>query len=319
MGETVGISSTSSQETITENIDSFTDIIEPTTSDAVIETALKIGDFKAMGLANFTPVGLIEEFFEILHVSTGLPWWGTITLATLILRLGFFPLVIKNQKLVAKFTEIQPEAQKLMDQIKKARSKGDQYTLMNKTVELKQLYSDNNINSILSPFLLPLIQMPFFISFFISLRKMAELPVPGFTQGGILWFKDLSVPDPQVILPFLVSFGFILTLELGAESGALKNSQGTGLRWFFRILSITSIFFTMQLPSAVLYYFFCANTLAFTQSQLLKNKRVRNYFGLPKLKINDIVKQKSFMEQWREWNASASAEVNKNKKRKKRL
>ena len=56
--------------------------------------------------------------------------------------------------------------------------------------------------------------MPFFISFFIALRKMAELPVPGFTQGGILWFKDLTVPDSQVILPFLVSLGFILTIEV---------------------------------------------------------------------------------------------------------
>lgn len=178
-----------------------------------METALKIGDFKAMGLANFTPVGLIEEFFEILHVTTGLPWWGTITLATIILRLALFPLIIKGQLNIAKLTKIQPKSQKLMDQIRKAREEGDQQTLMIKSVELKQLFLDNDIN-MFSSSLLPLVQMPIFISFFIALRKMAELPVPGFEHDGILWFKDLSVPDPQIILPFLVSGGFIAMLEV---------------------------------------------------------------------------------------------------------
>jgi len=41
----------------------------------MVEIALKFGDFKAMRLANFIPVGFIEEFFEILHFTTGLPWY----------------------------------------------------------------------------------------------------------------------------------------------------------------------------------------------------------------------------------------------------
>ncbi len=41
----------------------------------MVEIALKFGDFKAMRLANFIPVGFIEEFFKILHFTTGLPWY----------------------------------------------------------------------------------------------------------------------------------------------------------------------------------------------------------------------------------------------------
>ena len=62
----------------TKNINlaaNYTNIIEPTISDATVKIALKFGDFKAMRLANFIPVGFIEEFFEILHFTTGLPWY----------------------------------------------------------------------------------------------------------------------------------------------------------------------------------------------------------------------------------------------------
>ncbi|CAB4409812.1 unnamed protein product [Rhizophagus irregularis] len=321
------LSPTLPQEVITEDTDSaanFTNIVEPATSDGIMETALKIGDFKAMGLVNFTPVGLVEEFFEILHITTGLPWWGTITLATIILRLALFPLIIKSQLNIAKLTKIQPKSQKIMDQITKAREEGDQQTLMIKSVELKQLFLDNDLN-MFSSSLLPLVQMPIFISFFIALRKMAELPVPGLEHGGILWFKDLSVPDPQIILPFLVSGGFIAMLEFGVDTN-LKNTQAVGLKWFFRIISVTSIFFTMQLPSAILYHFFCTNLISFTQSLLLKNNKVRSCFGLPAIvrptivspNINESAKKKSLMKQWKEWNTAASADNNKHKNKKRK-
>lgn len=41
---------------------------------------------------------------------------------------------------------------------------------------------------------------------FVLLRGMAKLPVPGFETGGLLWFSDLSIPDPYFILPVVTSF-----------------------------------------------------------------------------------------------------------------
>lgn len=130
----------------------------------------------------------------------------------------------------------------------------------------------------------------------------------------------------------------------------LKSTQATGLKWFFRIISITSIFFTMQLPSvcirvfiffcerfnnnllnlfffimlklqAILYHFFCTNLISFTQTLLLKNNKVRSSFGLPAIvrpNINELVKKKSLMEQWKEWNTAALTENNKNKNKKRK-
>lgn len=31
-----------------------------------------------LGLGSYTPVGLIENLLEFMHVSIGLPWWGAI-------------------------------------------------------------------------------------------------------------------------------------------------------------------------------------------------------------------------------------------------
>ena len=32
----------------------------------------------SLGLGGWTPPGLFQQFFEMLHVSAGLPWWGAI-------------------------------------------------------------------------------------------------------------------------------------------------------------------------------------------------------------------------------------------------
>lgn len=56
--------------------------------------------------------------------------------------------------------------------------------------------------------------MPVFLSFFIGLRKMADLPVPSLQTGGLLWFPDLTVADPFYILPLAVTGTMFLTLEV---------------------------------------------------------------------------------------------------------
>lgn len=39
------------------------------------------------------------------------------------------------------------------------------------------------------------------------------------TEGGTLWFTDLTVADPTYLLPALAGATFLLTVELGAADG----------------------------------------------------------------------------------------------------
>ncbi|XP_042299768.1 mitochondrial inner membrane protein OXA1L-like, partial [Sceloporus undulatus] len=61
-------------------------VVQPVVSPP-IETSLAAGDLgqavqelslAELGLGSHTPVGLIQNFLESLHVDVGLPWWGAI-------------------------------------------------------------------------------------------------------------------------------------------------------------------------------------------------------------------------------------------------
>lgn len=36
--------------------------------------------FESLGLGGWTPVGIVHQLLELLHVSGGVPWWGTIAI-----------------------------------------------------------------------------------------------------------------------------------------------------------------------------------------------------------------------------------------------
>lgn len=43
--------------------------------------------------------------------------------------------------------------------------------------------------------------------------------LPSLTEGGALWFTDLTVADPTYALPALAGLSFLATIELGAADG----------------------------------------------------------------------------------------------------
>ncbi len=49
--------------------------------------------------------------------------------------------------------------------------------------------------------ILPVLQIPAFISAFMGIRAMCKLPVESMSEGGILWFQNLTIADPTYILP----------------------------------------------------------------------------------------------------------------------
>ena len=59
-------------------------------------------------------------------------------------------------------------------------------------------------------------QLPIFLSVFMGLRQMANLPVESMTSAGLFWFTDLTSPDPFYALPLLTMATFALSVEVGA-------------------------------------------------------------------------------------------------------
>lgn len=78
-------------------------------------------------------------------------------------------------------------------------------------------------NSSMTAGMIPiLVQAPLFMSFFLTLRAMTGYPVESMMTEGLLWFKDLTIPDPYYALPVLTSATLFMVIKMGVEYGKFR-------------------------------------------------------------------------------------------------
>ncbi|KAI8837592.1 60Kd inner membrane protein-domain-containing protein [Chytridium lagenaria] len=228
------------------------------------------------GLCNSNPVGLAQSLLEAIYLSTGLPWWGTVMAATVLIRLALFPIVLKTQVNGAKLQNLKPVLEPLNEELVAARKLNDTPKIQSIILRMRQIYKDSNT----SPFsvLWGLVQAPVFLSFFFALRGMAELPVPGFETG------------------------------LGTEAGAGMQQGTAAMKTFFRAMILLFIPLTASLPSvcakivdyskfyqAIFMYWVPSNFFTLGQFLFLRNPRVKKFFGIPAVKQAQVISGSSGM------------------------
>nr|XP_023969961.1 mitochondrial inner membrane protein OXA1L isoform X2 [Chrysemys picta bellii] len=200
-----------------------------------------------LGLDSYTPVGLIQNMLEFLHADLGLPWWGAIVAGTVVARCLVFPLIVKGQREAVKLNNHLPEITRLTQCMQDAKRSGNQFEYSKSYSELNLYQKAHDVNP-MRGFLVPLVQAPIFISFFIALREMATLPVPSMQSGGLAWFVDLTAADPLYILPVVVTSTMWLILELGVESG-VDNPNLKVMKTVFRVMPLVILPLTISFPT----------------------------------------------------------------------
>ncbi|KAI8360405.1 60Kd inner membrane protein-domain-containing protein [Mortierella sp. GBAus27b] len=176
-----------------------------------------------------------HHILEGIHAA-GLPWWATIFCATFALRTAITtPVAIYQQRALGRMMALTPVLQSWLHTLKTTvtidhKLKGRDMSTFNKEIEsayrakVNELYSANRCNPRVS-FLLPWVQIPLFITMSLAIRGMAGYPLPflgdsslpaepGFTDGGILWFTDLTASDPTWIMPIAVGATNLLNVEV---------------------------------------------------------------------------------------------------------
>ncbi|KAJ3187247.1 Mitochondrial inner membrane protein oxa1l, partial [Irineochytrium annulatum] len=238
----------------------------------------QIGDLAKLGLCHWTPVGAAEALLEAVYITTGLPWWVTIATTTLFIRGLLFPIVLKTQRNADKMRAMKPETEALTAEMAKARKANDSRRLRELMTKSQELYRKNG----LSPFstLWGLTQAPVFISFFLALRAMAELPVPGFETGGIGFVKDLTIMDPTFILPIIASASMLAVMEMTFDMNGGTQQMTASMKTLFRVMMVVFIPITAQFPSGIFMYWVPTNIFTLLQFLALRNARVRQYFKL---------------------------------------
>ncbi|RKP01774.1 hypothetical protein CXG81DRAFT_25545 [Caulochytrium protostelioides] len=113
-------------------------------------------------------------------------------------------------------------------------------------------------------FVLPWLQIPLFMAMSWTLRRMSGrmladpsaeaylAPIAGWVDGGCLWFTNLAVPDPTLLLPLLIGITQVLTL-----------------RWGGRVLAVLSMVLATQVPAALALFWWTSGCVGFLQNVAL--------------------------------------------------
>lgn len=92
-----------------------------------------------------------------------------------------------------------------------------------------------------------------------------------FGNEGALWFPDLLVPDPLLLLPFVLSG----TLFLSIFYQSSRSAGGAGSKWQRRfsngikVIALASPLLTFRVPSAMLLYFISSSLFGLGQFVLM--------------------------------------------------
>ncbi|XP_011547942.3 mitochondrial inner membrane protein OXA1L [Plutella xylostella] len=255
--------------------------------------------FASIGLGGWSPVGMVQNCLEFVHVTMDIPWWGAILIGTVVVRLAMFPLVIMSQRNSAVMNNHLPQIQLLQLKMTEARQTGNQLEAARYAQEMVAFMKEKGLNP-LKNMIVPLAQAPLFISFFVGLRGMANCPVESMTHGGLWWFLDLTVPDQYFLLPIITSATMMATIELGVDGGRLDAQNMQLMRYFLRAVPFIMLPFTINFPGAILVYWCSSNFISLGQVGLLKIPAVRDYFKIPKLESHKPdslpIKKKGFVD-----------------------
>lgn len=132
----------------------------------------------------------------------------------------------------------------------------------------------------IKPLLVPVTQLPLFISTFYALQ-IAQDYCPEYSIEGLYWFTNLSLADPTYALPVISSLSMIGTFLYG--SAEMDTETFEKMRMPMIGVSIITLPLVYQLPSGVFVFWIANNAYSLTQTMILRTPGVKPLLGVPNL------------------------------------
>jgi len=207
---------------------------------------------------------LAQPLFWLLNKVHSLVgnWGWTIMIATLLLKLLFYPLSEASMRSMARMKALQPRIKALQEQYKDQRDKLGKATM--------ELYQREKVNPVAG--CLPmLIQFPVFIAFYWVLLESVEMRQAPFVG----WITDLSARDPLFILPVLMAGANYINFKLNPQMGDPAQQK------MFMIMQIAMPVMFAFMPSGLVLYWTTNTVLSILQQwninrRLAKQTKARN-------------------------------------------
>lgn len=211
----------------------------------------------------FSPiVGVLGQVLLFFHQTLGAPWWLSIAMLTIVVRSIMFPLTVRQVRSMRAMQDLKPEMDKVRSQYQGNPQKQRE--------EMAKVYQDRGVNP-LGGCLPILVQMPIFIGIFYVIRLFGGTPnvnpprYESFTEGGILWFQNLSVADPTYLLPILSAVTMLAATEI-----TIKNVDPSQ-RLLMRLLPVGFTLFLLSFPAGLFVYWITSNLVTLVQNYVIYN------------------------------------------------
>ncbi|KAI6112057.1 60Kd inner membrane protein-domain-containing protein [Pisolithus croceorrhizus] len=175
----------------TSAISELTNIIPP----------LQHGDLYDLGLVSwYSPAGWVRYSMEVLHITTGMPWFYVIVVGTLAWRLASIPLTIISTRNASRLRPFASQMKALDEKAEKADQAGKLEIMLKK----KQITEKAGV-TVLSSLGAPLAQVTLQLALFLGVKGMVTLPVAQLRDSGVWFLPDLTVAGPYYIMPLVVA------------------------------------------------------------------------------------------------------------------
>lgn len=220
------------------------------------------------------------RFLEILHNSTGLPWWATITGTMLCARLVTLPSSMYAKDASANLFLISrsvKDSQHVMDTIGSLTSATDKYAVASTIYRHYQRQA--GVPSFAWYCLNVSVQIPFFLYLSFSLKHMCFELWPGLQKEGLPFFVDLTLPS-VVLSDYSTPYGtagavfpllLVLSYASSLEKAAATANPGLGV--LLKLVTIPYYCLSLIQPQAVLLVWLTNQAfIQFFQSKLHSEK-----------------------------------------------
>jgi len=192
-----------------------------------------------------------------IHDKVG-NWGFAIILLTLLVKSALFPLTAKQMQSMAKMKELKPEMDRINELYADDREK--------KGAAVMELYRKRGVNPMAGCFPV-LLQLPIWFSLYASLSSNVELLHAPF----MLWWTDLSSPDPYFVLPLLLG-GLMFLQQKMSPATAMDPVQQKMMLYMMPIM-MTS--FMLFLPAGLCLYTLTNSALSIGQQRLIEARLAR--------------------------------------------
>ncbi|XP_021904422.1 ALBINO3-like protein 2, chloroplastic isoform X1 [Carica papaya] len=238
----------------------------------------------ASGEESVLPIYMLISLLDGYHGLTGLPWWIVIASSTVALRIALLPMLILQLQKLKRISELFPKLPPPLPPPQSGRSYIEQLSLFRKERRAIGCPSFLWFVAYFS------IQVPCFLLWMTSIRRMSLDHHPGFDNGGALWFQNLTEFPHGVlgpIFPLMIACLHYTNVQISFRTSSIPKDTGLfGLlakyyKFYLDLLTLPLIFICYCIPQGSLVYWITNSSLSCIQQLSLKHPAVRAKLGLP--------------------------------------